>query len=58
MEDDIQKGLELLKVARAFVAEQSISCAEAIYQTDRVGENSYGFIESICDIVGYDTSDD
>lgn len=58
MDDDINKGLELLKAARAFIAKQNIGCAEDIYQADRVGENAYGFIEDVCDIAGYQPSDD
>jgi hypothetical protein len=36
-----------------FIEAQSIGCPETIYQTDWVIENAYGFIEDVCDIVGY-----
>ena len=36
-----------------FIQRQHITCAETIYQTDRVMENAMTFIEGICDIVGY-----
>lgn len=47
------KEQELFDLCGRFVAEQQISCPEAVYQTDRVIENAYELIESICDIVGY-----
>jgi hypothetical protein len=31
---------------------------ETIYQTDRVIENAYEFIEEICNVVGYVASED
>lgn len=40
-------------IVKAFVDEQGITCAEAIYQTDRVIENAYEFIERLCEFVGY-----
>lgn len=43
----------LWSVCRLFVAKQRIRCSETIYQTDRVIENAYEFIEAICSIVGY-----
>lgn len=43
----------LVKLCVDFVEEQHIYCAETIYQSDRVIENAYEFIEKICDIVGY-----
>lgn len=36
-----------------FFKEQTISCPEAIAQTDRVIENAYDFIEGVGDIIGY-----
>lgn len=47
----------LLVHCRNFITKQSISCAEAIYQSDWVIENAYEFIEGVCDIVGYTTRD-
>lgn len=46
--------LELWTVVHNFISKQNISCAEAIYQTDKVIINAYEFIEQLCDIVGYD----
>lgn len=48
----------LLAEVKTFVKEQRISCPETIYQTDRVIENAYEFIEKLCDIVGYDVDAD
>ena len=47
------KEQELFERCKKFVEEQNIFCAETIYQSDRVIENAYEFIEDICDIVGY-----
>jgi hypothetical protein len=41
-----------------FIKEQNINYPETIYQTDWVIENAYGFIEDVCDIVGYIDEDD
>lgn len=49
---------ELLRVCQQFIADNEISCAETIYQTDRVVENSFAFIEAVCDVVGYHERDD
>ncbi len=40
-----------------FINDQRISCAETVYQSDRVIENAYQLIEDICDIVGYAKDD-
>jgi hypothetical protein len=48
----------LLLFCRQFVASQNITCAESVYQTDRVIEAAYGFIEGVCDIVGYAPDED
>lgn len=51
--NDKAKGLALLTIVRAFVTRQTITCPETIYQTDRVIENAYEFIEELCDVAGY-----
>ena len=43
----------LWKLCQAFIAEQQISCAEAVYDSDRVAENAYEFIAGVCEIVGF-----
>lgn len=48
----------LIAHCRAFISAQQISCAETIYQMDKVIENAYEFIEGVCDIVGYVENDD
>jgi hypothetical protein len=44
---------ELEAFCRDFIDAQRITCAETIYQTDRVIENAYEFIEGICERLGY-----
>lgn len=49
----MSKEKELFKLCKKFIEEQDIHCAETVYQSDRVIENAYEFIEEICNIVGY-----
>jgi hypothetical protein len=44
---------ELVDICREFIKKNNIHCAETIYQTDRVIEQSYFLIEEICEVVGY-----
>jgi len=44
---------KLTEICKKFVADNTISCGETIYQCDWVIENAYEFIESICEVVGY-----
>jgi hypothetical protein len=43
----------LFLICQEFITKQRISCVEDIYQTDRVIENAYKFIDDICEEVGY-----
>lgn len=51
---------KLLTHCREFFAKQRISCSETVYQSDRVIENAYEFIDGIGSIIGYwkDPDDD
>ena len=49
----MDKNQELFEMCKRFISEQNIHCAETIYQSDRVIEDAYEFIEHICNIVGY-----
>lgn len=44
---------ELWQFCQDFIKAQNIHCAETIYQTDRVIQNAYEFIEGVCKIVGF-----
>lgn len=44
---------KLIALCKKFVVDQEITCSESVYQSDRVIENAYEFIEEICNIVGY-----
>jgi len=44
---------KLLALVKKFIADNEISCAEAVHQTDKVIENAYEFIEQCCELVGY-----
>ncbi|WP_276122613.1 hypothetical protein [Pararhizobium qamdonense] len=44
---------KLWQHVQTFVTDQSISCEETVYQSDRVIENGYEFIAGCCKIVGY-----
>lgn len=44
---------QLKQIVEKFIINNSITCPETIYQTDRVIINSYEFIEELCNVVGY-----
>lgn len=50
---ELQKAQALVVHCDQFIQDQEISCAETIYQSDRVIENAHEFIEGVCDILGY-----
>ena len=43
----------LLGICQDFIRDNNITCAETVYQSDRVIENAYEFIDKICSLVGY-----
>lgn len=47
------KDLELRQAVQQFVKDNEITCAETVYQTDRVIVNAYDFIAKLVQIVGY-----
>ena len=54
MSEPTQEQLKKLwDICNGYVQEQKISCAESVYQSDRVILNAYEFIENVCDVVGY-----
>jgi hypothetical protein len=44
---------KLLTLCRRFIKDNQISCAESIWQTDRVSENALSLIEDIAELLGY-----
>jgi len=52
-EADDAKASAVLALAKDFIRKQRIGCVEDVYQTDRVIENAYEFVEAICEVVGY-----
>jgi hypothetical protein len=48
----------LFTLCQKFIKDNRISCEEAVYQTDKVIENAYGFIEQVCNLVGYQPEED
>jgi hypothetical protein len=44
---------KLWSLCSSFIKDQRIYCSETIYQTDRVIENAYEFIDNICQNVGF-----
>ena len=54
----IASDADLKRACRGFIDHNRIGCPETIYQSDRVIENAYEFIEQICEIVGYHVDDD
>lgn len=49
----VRQESELVELCKKFIQENRITCAETVAQSDRVIENAYDFIESVCSIVGY-----
>ena len=49
---------QLLNECKKFIKDQQITCADTIYQSDRIIENAYEFIERICNIVGFEHYED
>lgn len=56
--DDASKAVEVLGLVREFVAVQAITCAETIYQVDRVAEAALPFIEQLVEVAGYHEVED
>lgn len=52
------KKQELWNAVEKWIKEQKISCPETIAQSDRVIESFYEFAEEICNIVGYDETEE
>lgn len=50
--------MALWNVCKNFIEGQEIGCPETIYQCDWVIENAYEFIEDVCDVVGYNPSEE
>ncbi len=44
---------QLVEACKRFIKIANIGCLEAIYQNDSVMKIAPGFIEEICDIIGY-----
>lgn len=47
------RGERLHKLVEGFIERNEIYSPETIYQMDHVIEDAYGFIEQLCDVVGY-----
>lgn len=45
-------------IVENFIKQNKIYCPESIYQSDRVIQNAYEFIEQLCDTVGYYDDED
>lgn len=57
-EPSVAEMAALWNACMKFIEEQGISCEETIHQCDWVIENAYGFIQDVCDIVGYVEDED
>ena len=52
-EPSLKDMARLWTLCADFIEQNDIWGAESVYQADRVIENAYAFIASICDEVGY-----
>ncbi len=48
-----EKAEAVLQIVEQFVKDQSIHCAETIWQCDWVIENAYEFIDDLVSIAGF-----
>lgn len=48
-----QTAKTALGIIERFIDKNEIGCAETIYQSDRVIQNAYEFIEELCELAGY-----
>lgn len=48
-----RKNDRLVALCRKFIVDRRITCPEAVYQSDRVIEGAYEFIEKVCEVVGF-----
>jgi hypothetical protein len=53
MSDDSYKAGRIQARVEQFIRDQRIRSPETIYQTDRVIEGAYEFIQDLADIAGY-----
>lgn len=49
----MSKEKKLGKIIKNWIKENEVTCAESIYQCDRVQENMYELVEKLCKVVGY-----
>ena len=49
---------KLANHCKSFIKDQKVRCPEDVWQSDKVIENAYEFIEGICNIVGYFKDDE
>ena len=52
------KLCDLWNHVKEFVEKQQITCSETVYQSDRVIENGYDFIDGCAKIVGFHQDED
>lgn len=56
--NELRNMAKLRAIVVNFVEDQNIFCAETIYQTDRVIQNAYEFIQELVEVVGYKKDED
>ena len=52
-EPSVKDMAALWKLCAKFVEDNNITCAETVYQSDRVIRNAYMFMKEVCEIVGF-----
>jgi hypothetical protein len=52
-EQTVAESLALRTLVKKFIDDNKIRCAESVYQTNCVSENSLDLIKSLCEVVGY-----
>ena len=52
-EPSVKDMIALWKLCAKFVEDNNITCAETVYQSDRVIRNAYEFMHEVCKNVGF-----
>jgi len=52
-EPSVKDMAALWKLCAKFVEDNNITCAETVYQSDRVIRNAYMFMHEVCEMVGF-----
>lgn len=53
MADELEKATQIVQIVKSYIEKHEISCAESIYQRDKIWETAPELVEELANIVGY-----